>query len=249
MSRRPKDLVASRVHDIGEFVSNKIFLNLPFTPTQLSLSSFFSMVIAAFLFSFGQFKFNLLALFFIAIGSQFDYADGVVARARKQANRFGGWFDPFLDLVGQHIIFIGISFGVMRNFQFNPLVVLLCFLGFWSLALNNVIGLEFNKIFKFDSYVGNQDFTSKFFALKKVTFLERFIFNTVAPHSFFYFIIYTLRYFLLAGIIFNMMFYSVILIAFFGLFRALIMILTYVLYLQENTKNRVIKILSEIEKK
>ncbi|PIP31484.1 hypothetical protein COX24_03390 [bacterium (Candidatus Gribaldobacteria) CG23_combo_of_CG06-09_8_20_14_all_37_87_8] len=249
MSRRTKDVVASKVHDIGEFISNKVFLSLPFTPTQLNLASFFSIVIAAFLFSFGQFKFNFLALFFIAIGTQFDYADGVVARARKQTNRFGGWFDPFLDLIGQHLIFIGMCFGVLRNYEFNPFITFLCFFGFWSIALNNFIGKEFNRTFGFDSYVGHQDFNDKFHAFRKISFFDSFLFNTVAPSSFIYFVLFTVRYFLLLGIVLNNMLLTVVLITFFGLLRAFLMIWAFVLYLREDTKHRVSKVLLEIEKK
>lgn len=249
MSRRPKDLVTSKVHDVGEFISNKVFLELPFTPTQLNLSSFFSLVIAAIMFSFGQFKFNLFALFFIAVSTQFDFADGVVARARKLTNRFGGWFDPFLDLIGQHLIFIGVSFGVLRNYQFDPFITFICFLGFWSLALNNFIGKEYNRTFGFDSYVGHQEFNDKFHSFKKLSSFDNLVFNAIAPSSFFYFVLFTVRYFLFLGIILNNMFFSVILITFFGLLRAFLMIWAFVLYLREDTKHRVSKVLLEIEKK
>lgn len=247
MSRRPKDIVASKIHDIGESISRKVFLKLPFSPTQLNLMNFFCLIIASFLFAFGQWKFNLWALAFILVATQFDYADGIVARERGLTNRFGAWFDPFLDLVGQHIILMGVCFGVMRNFDFNPWIVFLSFLGFWSLALSNTIGLAFNRVFGFDSYVGSQDFTSKFMGIKKTSFWERLTFNTIAPHRFLYFIIFTLRYFLVAGIIFNQMFLALFLITLFGLFRAFLMIWAYAFLLQGKRTNKVIKILAEIE--
>lgn len=248
MARRPKDVVTSKIHDIGEIITNKFLLNLPFTPNQLTVINFLFLIIAAFLFSFGKYPLNLLAFFSIIISTQIDFADGIVARHRGLASVFGAWFDPFLDLLGQQIIIIGISFGVMRNYDFNSWVVLLCFLSLWSIILNNVIGLEFNKTFGFNSYIGLEGFTEKFNLLKKIKVKEELLFNLIAPHRFIYFVLFTLRYFLIFGICFNQMLVAVVLITFFGLLRAICMIVVYGNCLLGNDKNKIIKILIGLAK-
>lgn len=249
MSRRSKDKISSISHSFGEFVANKIFLKTSLSPNVISFLSLGFTLIAAILFALGKWEFNLLAVLAIYIGMLFDYADGIVARAKGLSGRFGVWLDPFLDQLGQQLVFFGICIGLIRGNMESLLIIFICFLGFWSLVVGNIIGLEYNKIFLFDSYTGHSGFSDKFKKLRKKTFFEKIFFNVITPHSFLYFVFFTMRYFLILGIVLNNMLIFISLFALFNSLKSGIMIFLYAQFLLGNKGNRVVKILASLEKK
>ncbi|MCK4856485.1 MAG: NTP transferase domain-containing protein [candidate division Zixibacteria bacterium] len=99
-------------------VSRKIsalLVRTSITPNGISLMSFAICVIGAFIFSFGEFVFAVVAGLMVQMASILDGCDGEVARLKFQSSCFGAWFDTILDRYADVAIVAGVTYGFWLN--------------------------------------------------------------------------------------------------------------------------------------
>lgn len=238
------------VHNLSEELAEKTLLKTDLTPNQLTISSFFFMVAAAFCFAWGNYRFNFLALFFILVSVFLDFSDGLVYRRKNLGTPLGAWLDPTLDTISQLLILFAINLGILRIHCGSFFWTSISLLSLFTLACNNLIGSNFNKTFGFDSYVGSAEFSAKFKRGRKKTKLDLLFANIIMPSRFFFIFIFTLRYFIIIGVIFNIMPWAILFFSLFNLFKLTSMFLLYA-YSLKKVRSRfvVIEILKKLRKK
>ena len=84
----------------------KIARRIPLSPNSISVAGFIITAFAAYRLSFDLLGGGLLML----AGALFDVLDGVVARTRHQATRFGAFLDSVLDRYSDAIMLLAIAY-------------------------------------------------------------------------------------------------------------------------------------------
>ena len=84
------------------------------TPNAISLVSFLSVLLGAFLFAFKGYAVTIAAGILVQIGSIVDGCDGEVARLTFRKSRFGAWMDTLFDRYGDIAVATGITYGFWR---------------------------------------------------------------------------------------------------------------------------------------
>lgn len=243
------DGVLSKI--IGEFANCFIglFRKLRITPNQMTVFSFFLFRIPAFFFfAIGNYFWNLLGVLFCLISAVFDELDGRLARATGQTSKLGAWLDPAVDVVFQFLILFGLTLGIVRSTGSFFWVGVSLF-ALFTLAFNNFISYQFNYTFGFQSYCGLPAFAEKFERKPKKKRLDFLLFNIVSPVNFFFISIFTLRYFIVLGVILNLVSWSILLFSLLNFSRGVIMFLIYAATFQENrSKFATIEILKKLRR-
>jgi len=94
------------------------------TPNQLTCLSFLSGLGAAFIFFQGRPRLFLVAGVLAQLASIIDCADGMLARVRGQASRFGAYLDLVLDRVMEFFLITGAAYGFFRaTGRISPFIV------------------------------------------------------------------------------------------------------------------------------
>lgn len=236
LERRPPDRVVTFMHNFSEELAKKTVLKTNLSPNQLTIASFFFMIVAFVLFSFGNYWLNFWALFSILISAFLDFSDGVVWRTKNLSTPLGAWLDPALDAVSQLLILLGICFGVIHSQSGSLFWSGVCLSALFVLAVNNLITQQFNRVFGFDSYIGLPEFAEKVKKNLKTFSLDFLAFNIVTPTNPFFIVIFTIRYFIIFGLLFNFLPLAIFFFSIFNLFRAIGMYFIYAATLIE-TKN------------
>jgi len=206
------------------------------------------MIIASFLFSWGNYWINFLALAVVLLSAFVDFADGVVWRAKNLSTPLGAWLDPALDSVSQLLILFGICVGVVRLTSGSLFWSGVCLLALFALSANDLITQHFNRAFGFDSYLGLPEFSQRVFRSKKIHFIDICLYNVIAPSNPFFIFLFTLRYFVILGIVFNLLSFSILFFAIFSLLRAIIMYFVYALtLLSSKSEFKVVEVLKQVK--
>ena len=137
------------------------------TPNFISASWMLIQIMAAVLFAFGNYWYNLLAIFlfnFVAyIG---DHMDGNLARMKEQFSDLGPYLEQLAIFFGTPLIFIGLAIGnYYRNGENLFLVFSLIGIGFWM----------FEKMIRINPVWFNEEKQDKLVSLyrKKVSFRSK----------------------------------------------------------------------------
>ncbi|MBS3134236.1 CDP-alcohol phosphatidyltransferase family protein [Candidatus Woesearchaeota archaeon] len=112
----------------------------------ITFLSFLFALSSAYLFSLGHYKYFIIGAIFMQVGYLFDLIDGEIARFKKQASKFGQWFDNSTDVFGQIAIIIGITLGVFRIIG-KDMVLLLGLFAIVNQFLNMYIRMLNDKVF------------------------------------------------------------------------------------------------------
>jgi phosphatidylglycerophosphate synthase len=114
------------------------------TPNHLTYISFLLSLAAAFVFSAGRPGPVILGGCLALLSDIFDNADGMLARVKGLASRYGAFLDLFLDRIADFAVLTGVTFGIFRA-SGDPRVLMLGLLtiGFYLLQvglyyLNNI---------------------------------------------------------------------------------------------------------------
>jgi CDP-L-myo-inositol myo-inositolphosphotransferase len=91
---------------------SRILVTFPITPNQISLFAFLLSVIAAALFTLGEYWFLVLGGCIAQFASMIDGSDGEVARLKYLSSDYGGWFDAVLDRYADAFLLFGLSWYV-----------------------------------------------------------------------------------------------------------------------------------------
>lgn len=104
------------------------------TPNQLTVCSFLLGLAGGFVYLGGTPRFFALAGVLVMLSTILDCADGMLARTKNMASRFGAFMDLFLDRIADFAVLVGMSFGYylyvqdVRYLIFGLLTVALYFL-------------------------------------------------------------------------------------------------------------------------
>ncbi|HSA96274.1 MAG TPA: CDP-alcohol phosphatidyltransferase family protein [Acidobacteriota bacterium] len=94
------------------------------TPNDLTLASFFLALIAGLVYLLGRPLFFAIGGCLAMLSTIFDNADGMLARSKNMASRYGAYLDLFLDRIADFAVLAGITFGVYRA-TLHPRVLML----------------------------------------------------------------------------------------------------------------------------
>ncbi len=210
------------------------------TANQLSIFNIFLMLFGVCgLLAFGNYWFNLLALGLIALSVVIDYADGDLARQTKTISKAGIWLDNYSDMILQNCIMGAIALG-------NRLPIFFIILFFISNSVLNLVGIKYNDTFGFDSYKGNSLFRK--YMDKKSNLINIFFKALIDPtYTWCALVFYTIRYWIVMGIIFNLLPAAFIIITLLTAFRAFVMYMVYTLYLLDYKKLWVLQALKILD--
>lgn len=222
---------------------DKLFLKTPLTSKQITLINFFIFDLGAVIFfAFGKYWANLVALGFIVGAVIWDWMDGMVAREKKQSSKGPAFLDPALDFIWQHLIVAGIAIGVFRNSGGNFLWVIIGYFALVSLVSANYFIEIFDKKFGF-GFRGDYDgFIKEVEQNKKIDLFDKFILEILTLRKFGYIFIFTVRYILLLGAVFNRLDIFLIFVSISYFIRTISLFFIYYSYLESEKKenNRII---------
>jgi len=120
-ARKPEDLFSRGFLRINAWLNRpaaslivRALYRTRVTPNQVTFMAFFiGLAAACFLFT-GRPSMFLIGGILTQVSSIFDCADGMLARARDQQSRFGGYLDLFLDRINEFFIMAGYAAGCYR---------------------------------------------------------------------------------------------------------------------------------------
>lgn len=225
---------------------HKLFRN--FTPNQITVFNFlFTIFAGGFCLSRGTWFWNLCGLGVLLTNGFLDYVDGDIAKSTNQMSLSGQWLDKGGDMIIQNIIMASVAYALCVH-QFSNTTILICIVYFIGINAMNMISVFYNNTFGFDSHVGNEFFRD-FMDYKKETrdrsmLLEGHIYfqdlfnwfmkNLIDPTaSLLGLILWTVRYFLVFGILCNQMFLAFFIITILLTFRWIVMFILYAMHLSE----------------
>jgi len=214
------------------------------TPNQITgFNLGFTLLFGWICFSQGTYLFNILGLFVMLINGYLDYLDGDMAKSTQQFSIFGQWLDSGCDMIIQNIIMAAVAFGLCREFNSLMPVAIMFFIANGAMQ---IISLRYNNTFGFDSHSGNALFR-KYMDMKPSLF-NKTIKNLLDPTaSNIGFFLFTFRYWLVLGILFNQMMWAFIIITTLLIFKAIIMHVIYGMHLLEYKKLWVLQALAIID--
>ncbi len=245
------------IYNITEALSyrlfGKLFVWLPLTPNQITFFGFLlNGLPAVYFFSLGTHLGYLVGVLFCITYAVFDWMDGFVAKSKGLSSHAGGFLDPMLDYVWQHSLVAGLALGVYNSKGQSYLWLVLGFFTLVSLVVANHVGVIFRDKFDFKFRSNLGDFRNEITKNKKRDIFDLLVMQIQAPTSFIFNFLFTIRYPLFFGALFNLMDIVLLLILFTQFTRALSLSITYALYLDREatgTKRAVIRALEPRELK
>lgn len=212
-------------------------------PNQITIfNMLLVLVCVCYLLSRGSYVHNLWALGFMAISSIIDYSDGDLAKQTNAVSQAGIWIDTYSDIILQNAVMGAVSIGAYK--QELPLIFIVLFFVFNSTL--NLVSLQYNDRFEFSSYKGNELFRQ--FMDQKPTLVNRFFKSLVDPtYSRVALVCYSVRYWLIAGIISNQINIAFIVITLLTIFRSALMYFIYTFYLLGSKKLWLLQALSLLD--
>lgn len=222
---------------------DKIFLKSPLTTKQITLINFFVFDLAAvFFFAVGKYWVNLVAIGFIIAAVIWDWMDGMVAREKKQSSKGPAFLDPALDFIWQHLIVAGIAIGVYRSSGGNFWWVVVGYLALVCLISANYFIEIFDKKFGFGFRGDYDEFIKEVEQNKKADLVDKFILEILTLRKFIFIFVFTVRYVLLLGAIFNRLEIFLMFIAISYFIRTISLFYIYYSYLESGKRenNRII---------
>ena len=213
------------------------------TPNQITIFNFFFTIIGGiYFFSRGTWIGNIFGVIVCLINVLLDYVDGDYARQTNNTSPVNAWLDVCGDIIIRNCIMAGIAFGIYKN-SFTLWVILLYFI---SSNASHIISFYYNNTFGFDSYKGNTLFRK--WMNVKPTIFNRFMKNVIDPTSSFAgLVIYTVRYWIILGAIFNFMRPVFIYLTVVITFQWMLMFVLYALHLSKYKKLYVLQALAILD--
>jgi len=225
----------------------RVLAKTKITPNQITVGSFFLFIpLAMYLFAQGSYLFNVIALVLCYLASLFDYVDGEVARLKGMSSPLGEWLDPALDWIFMNGILFAIVFGVWR--QDPGLLRLAVGLGcLFALNISSFLSAEFNRKFNFSSATAPK-FLEKL-AHKRLNKKDLLIKNILVPRSLLFAPLFTNRYLVTLGVIFNCLFIVLIVLIFTLSIRWILMFYLFLRCLgKRREESLIVKTLKEMKK-
>lgn len=213
------------------------------TPNHITIfNHFITLTFGCFFLSRGTYLGWILGLGVCLINGLLDYLDGDVAKERKEVSDLGVWLDSGIDVIIQIAVMGAIGVGCFK--MGLPLVYIVLF--FISHSAINYISFIYNARFGFESYNGNELFRESM--LKKPNIINIFLLQIVDPTiTNITLSIYTYRYWIALGCLFNIMPKCFLIITFIATVRWVVMMLVYTLYLRGDKYLHILKVLALLD--
>lgn len=201
-----------------------------------------TLTLGCFFFSRGTYWGGILGLAICLINGFLDYLDGDVARTTNATCKVAAWLDSGFDVIVQFVVMGAISIGCYKMGM--PLIWIVLF--FIGNAANNFVSFNYNAKFGFDSDKGNELFRQ--YMDKKRNGVNVFFKNLIDPtSSWIALAVFTLRYFIAVGSVFNVMPVCFIILTVISNFKWAIMYSVYALYLAGDKRLHVLKALTVLD--
>jgi len=145
-----KTLKNRNTHFVDKFIKVEKYINRPLaslivravlntkiTPNGLTYTNFILGILAALLFSRGEYVYFILGGVSIQLSAIVDCADGMLARAKDMCSEYGALLDLFLDRITDFFLVVGIAIGVYSaTMDVNLLIIGLLAAGLLALQAN-----------------------------------------------------------------------------------------------------------------
>jgi phosphatidylglycerophosphate synthase len=145
-----KTLKDRNTHFVDKFIKVEKYINRPLaslivravlntkiTPNGLTYTNFILGILAALLFSRGEYVYFILGGISIQLSAIVDCADGMLARAKDMCSDYGALLDLFLDRITDFFLVVGIAIGVYSaTLDVNLLIIGLLAAGLLALQAN-----------------------------------------------------------------------------------------------------------------
>lgn len=202
-----------------------------------------TLTFGVFFMSRGNYISWLMGLGILLFNGWLDFFDGDLARYDKNNNsELGNWLDCSFDVIIQNAVLGAIGIGCYK--MGLPLIWIVLF--FVGNIGSNFVSFNYNNKFGFDSYRGNDLFRN--LMDKKSNPVNIFFKNLIDPTSnHLALIIFTYRYFIMIGCIFNIMPYVFTVFTIITNFKWFIMFILYAYYLKGDKNLHVLKALSILD--
>lgn len=219
-----------------------------FTPNQITVFNLlFTLVFGSYFMTRGTYAGNLCGLVVLLFNGLLDYVDGDLATSTNRKSLAGQWFDKGGDMIIQNVIMASVAYALCVH-HWSLLTIGICIAYFIGSNAMNMISIFYNNTFGFDSHIGNELFRD-FMDFKRakrdrsmIPFgqifsqdaFNSFMKNLIDPTaSLIGLILWTVRYFLVFGIIFDRMYMAFVIITSLLTFRWVAMFIIYAMHLLE----------------
>lgn len=227
------DFVSNLAEKLSVNLFLKFFDKLGIAPNKITVINFFTNnLLAVYFFSRGTYLYNLVGLFFCGLSVIADYMDGAIARKRGIESKLGGWLDPTVDFIWQNMLLCGIIYGVFISKDKNLLWLGIGLFALICVIVANHMSYLYAKTFDLDPYRISPDFVKSIKVNRSTKTLDRLCMNIITPTNFLFVLLFTLRYFIVVGAIFNIMHIALLMIMIFFLIKAAVLLFIYSLFLQ-----------------
>jgi len=127
----------------------KYLVSTRLSPNQISLIGLSSFLASAFLFSFGNYAYNIIGGIFLLIGMSLDILDGMVARLKLKTSKYGEWLEHIFDQISINFIIFGATMGLYIQTGY-PLLWMVGIFLIISHSLSSFINKTHKEIFDKD---------------------------------------------------------------------------------------------------
>lgn len=223
------------------FIKFCIKLNLTANHVTL-INHAITLTLGCYFFSRGSYLFYLLAFVICIINGLLDYLDGDLARTKKGNQELGEWLDSGFDVVIQNAILGAIGIGCYK--QGLPLSWVMVFMV--GNSASNYVSFFYNEKFGFSSSAGNRMFRE--YMEKKDNLHNTLLKQIIDPTcDWFALSLFTYRYFIAIGCLFNLMPLCFIIMTIITNIRWFVMYFIYALYLHNGYNLHILKALSVLD--
>lgn len=237
------DFVYLSAEKIGYRLFAAFFYRTSLTPTQITLINFFVNNLGAVVFfSFGKYWANLVGVLFLIASATWDWMDGGVARKKGWSTKGAIFLDPMADFVWQNLLVAGIVFGVFISHGRNLIWLIVGLLALVFLTVINYLGGIYGDSFGFGFRGDYEELIKKVDSSKRAGFFDKLCLEMLTYRKFPFIFLFTIRYSLLLGALFNRLDLFLVLLLTTSLFKSLSLVYLYYLFLEvyRRKKNRVI---------
>lgn len=234
---------SEKIYDKIKHPAMKFCIRVGITANQITIfNHFITLTFGAWWFSRGTYLGGILGLGICLINGFLDYLDGDIAKATGQCSKYGAWLDTGFDVIIQNAIMGAIALGCFKQ-GLNILWILIFFI---ANSGSNLVSFHFNATFGFASATGNELFRK--IMDKKPHLFNRFMKNLIDPTSSFAgLFFFTFRYFIVLGIIFDIMPKMFIVMTIIGNFKWFAMFIIYGLHQRKSKKLYLLQALSALD--
>lgn len=201
-----------------------------------------TLTLGCYAFVQGHYIWGLIGLSVMFLNGFLDFLDGDIAKKTGSFSPLGIWLDSGFDVVIQNAVMGAIAIGCFKN----GLSIWWIILFFISNASSAWISFNYNQKFGFDSYRGNEIFRT--LVNKPCNWMNKFVGQMIDPTmSFWALINYTYRYFIVIGVVFNILPLLFINMTIICTVRWIIMYVVYACYVAGEKRPYLLRVLATLD--